>query len=222
MKKLLVFISLSYLFYIGNAFATMTSMPAANEEAKQHFLDIIQKLPEDATPIQQCNADEMRFFLQLMINNHITNELFYPTMVKVEDDGSFVDGYGNQFLLFKGNFNNTGVQQYLLLATAMQMMSNFVVGVWQVSGASMTELDFDHNVVNGVIGHGDMSSFYLHVAKPFAYISNGKTYLRFMQTPDDIELQQTNNQLQFAVCTYMWQGQSFSLVGPSQCIGGKK
>lgn len=226
MKRKVMCIATSLIFWSIGSLAQDQITEAMNTQKTEYLktFQSLQAIPEQAIPIQPCSADETRWFLQLMASNHIVNDLFYPAMVKVQPDGSFVDGYDDHYVLFKGNFNNTGTAQYLLLGTGAQTMTNSVIGVWQVSGTSMTSLNFDGNVVNGVIGNGDISSFYLHVAKPFAYIYNGKTYLRFVQGPDGDDPQSPNRYdlSQLAVCTYLWQGQSFSLVGPSNCIGGRK
>jgi hypothetical protein len=226
MEKIIT-LAILCLVWWSSASLAESAISQTNDSEKSIYIKTfhnLQKLPSQAIEIHPCSADETRWFLQLMVHNHVENDLFYPSMVKVHDDGTFVDGYNDLYTLYKGDFNNTGGQQYLLLATSLDMMTNSVIGVWQVLGSTMTKLNFDSSVVQGVIGNGDISSFYLHVAKPFAYISNGKTYLRFMQAPYGIDPERPNRYdvSQLAVCTYVWQDQKFSLIGPQKCMGGKE
>jgi hypothetical protein len=205
----------------------LCAQTSAKEKEDAYFKAFyaIQKLPENATPIAPVTKSQMEAFLQLMIKNHIKEDLFDPAEVQVNEDGHFDDEYGDEYTLYLGDFDNCGSLDYLLISTGGSMHVDTVMSAWKKSGEQLIKLDYDKDVIDGVLGgSGDMSGFYYHTAKPFAYRLLGKTYLRFMQVPEGGNPDDPNyyDASQLLVCTYFWKNHSFNLVGPQNCIGGNE
>lgn len=220
MKKIFfIFISLLLLSATGAVAAT-----SEQEQAYFKAFYAIQRLSPEATPINPATQKQTQEFLQMMVDNSIKEDLFDPATVTVNEDGHFDDEYGDEYTLYLGDFNNCGSLDYLLISTGGSMVVDTVMSAWSKSGAQLTKLDFDSDVIDGVLGgSGDMSAFYFHIAHPFAYRLNGQTFLRFMNVPEgnpnDANYYDASELL---VCTYLWKNHSFKLVGPQNCIGGNQ
>ncbi len=183
---------------------------AANTIDIDYFksLEQIQKPPIGSVPILACDIHEKKRVLDLMNKSNIKD--FED--LKLTDNGSIYDRWNERIEIYKGNFSNEGAIEYALISTGGSMHAN-TVNVYKLIAGHLVKANLDQVIVNNLIPGGDMgSSFYLHVADPFAIEKNGKTYLRFMSYPGgNMDYDKTKLRL----CTYLWQKKQFTLAGPN-------
>jgi hypothetical protein len=125
------------------------------------------------------------------------------------DRGLVINQYGEMVEIYKGDFSNEKVTQYALITTSGTMRNNDVM-ILEKQDKHLIKRNLDATIIDNLIPNGEMSDFYTHVGKPYAFIKNGKTYIRYMNIP-----YKEYDIAQLQLCTYLWEGNVITLTGPN-------
>ena len=124
--------------------------------------------------------------------------------------------YYQYYQLYLADINNTGQQKYVL-TQIMQGSGNYssLVAVYQLHQGKLIPVDVDSAIQTGLHLSSPpqfCQNWYCSLAQPFLTQHKKQVYMNF----SDI-----NNGKQI-VCTYLWQGDQFKLIGNRRgCIAGK-
>lgn len=208
MKYKLYALLVSTIFLITtvtNAQAVSVDTAVDNQTNYFQALKKIQELAPGVTAVLPCNIEQKKYFIALLTQNGLNKTSDGSPKIKMDNNGNVSDNYDEDMQIYRGDFNNQGAIEYLLITTSGSLAANTVSAVYKVVGKKLVALDFDGDVkVN--LGLRDLSRFYLFTAKPFAYIKDNKTYLRFLKVSSDY------NPAELQVCTYLWQQRYFTLI----------
>ncbi len=179
------------------------------------YLKAIQQLPAGTLPISPCNTYETKAAIAQLKHDKL-NKL---GRLSFNEEGKVTDEYGENIVVYKGDFSNEKMVEFLFLITGGGSLStDTVAGVYKRVKNRLIDLNFDNVVIKNLIPGGDMSGFYMWTAKPFLYVRNHRTYMRFMSYPGE---HTDYDKSKLLVCTYQWQGKRFKLVGvDKKCVGG--
>ena len=157
-------------------------------------------LPIGAKAIRRFNNEEMvALFLlfekeDIKLPYHIANNTLVPD-----------DGYRAK--VYKGAFSNQGVEEYLFVSEAGSGHYDTIKQVYRLENKTFKKIDFEKVIADNNLQQE--GGFYSHLAEPFAYVLEGKTYLRFMDYP----VGHTNyDPKQLHVYTYFWQGDKLTKI----------
>lgn len=187
-----IFIALVLLTFSVGALA------AQKQNVSQYFcvLKKIQQLPDNAQAINPVKTAELNRVLSLLKHQSVS----LP----------FANNSSESLQLYVGDFDNTGDKEYLFIVTGGSMNTNTVAAVFKNIRNQFRAVDFNKIVTKNLFPGSDMGpNFHLWIAKPFAYVKNGMTYLRFMDYPGshtDYDVHKLH------VTTYYWRDQSFRRV----------
>ncbi|MDR3490722.1 MAG: hypothetical protein P4M12_01605 [Gammaproteobacteria bacterium] len=208
-KYLSLFILLFSLAHIE-----ITLAQTAPNEDYFNALKEIQQLPKNATAISECSLAEEKAIVRQLDPKEV--DAIFIGKPQLHAAG-FMSNNDDNIKIYKGYFSNSGKMEYLFLAEGGGSMStDTILGVYQLSNGHLINLHFDNIVVKNILGGKDLSHFYIWMPKPFAYVQNNKTYLRYMNYPAQ---KYSYDKTKLLVCTYLWEGRNFKLVDPKNCIG---
>lgn len=167
-------------------------------------------VPGDSTAIIPLTAPQVKQVLAKFSKAQKT-QLSSNGMIKISSDGQMSATDGENIVVYQGDFSNEGKTQYLF--TALDGGSHDVdsiLGVYQLEGEKLTSINFKQVISQNLYhkSNGDLSKFYNHMAIPFAYTQNSKTYLRFAHILPKKPTQ---------ICTYIWQGKRLVSLNPDVC-----
>lgn len=206
MKKA-VYLSCALLAY------TITINALTNTESntlaiREKSFSLIPILPSGATPILKSSLNREKEILKL-ISNQDKHDLFGGEP-KVFPEG-IMDNYGDNLEVYEGDFSNQGKNEYLFLAAAGgSMNTDTIVQVYRPEQKKLIKIDIAPIIIKNIMHGADLSKFYYWMPRPIGFVKNGKTYLRFMDYyPENKPI---------LICTYLWESDKFTLVGPKQCL----
>ncbi len=175
----------------------------------------MEKVPEGAKVISACNENEIKEIVSLMKNNK--NILFVDKRVSDSDfsyrykDGelSFCYDTCRDLEIYKGDFSNDGTTKFAF-ANGFEELRMYK----RVGNHLEEDLSFGA-AIKAHVHWPDHDGYGIQYFRPnFAYIKNGKTYVRFHP---NIYNGTNYDKSILRACTYLWDGQSnkFSLTGPN-------
>lgn len=182
---------------------------AVNQSTRDYFcvLKKIQRLPAKTRAINAASSRQLQLILTQLKNQGII--LAY----KKNSEGDFVDAYNEAVNLYIGGFDNTGQKEFLFVVTRRSMNVNTIMEVYTKKNNRFVRVEFDKIVISNLFPGSDMGpNFPMWIAKPFAYIKNRATYLRFMDYPGT---HADYDSKKLTVYTYLWQGRLFKKVAQS-------
>jgi hypothetical protein len=174
----------------------------------------IQQIPKDATPISACSLEDEKAIIS-RLDPADANTIFggKPKTYKT----GITDNYGETIKVFKGDFSNSGNTEYLFMSEGGgSLATNGILDVYKLSEGHLVSLHFSDTVIKNILGDKDFSSFYMWMPDPAVFVQNNNTYIRYMGVPPNDD---AYNKAKLLVCTYLWKGGKFKLVGPKNCIG---
>ncbi len=160
---------------------------------------------QDARAVQPCDLTDKKHFLKLAQDSDLNLQ------IKMDSDNHLSSPDSDTTELYCGDFNNRGSKQYALVETAGSMHAD-TLSFYSVNAGKLVPLDLD-NAIQKSTG-SSIEDFYLLLGRPIAVIKNGKTYLRYLS----ITTGDRNDSASYELCTYYWQEDNFSLVGPNVSI----
>jgi len=209
-KHLALLIFIFTFLHFETLFADSTSHKEYFKAVKE-----IQKIPAGATPVLECNLTEEKDVIKLLDPKDL--ESIFGGKPKIYKTG-ITTHYGESVKIYKGDFSNSGNIEYLFMVEGGSLATDTVMGVYKLAEGHLINLHFDNIVIKNILGKKDLSSFYMWMPKPLAFVQNNKTYLRYMNYPTT---ENKYDRTQLLVCTYLWKGKEFKLMGASNCIGYK-
>lgn len=199
----------------------------ADSEQHESFFDVqayfaatkeLQKIPQGAQGISPCDKEELQKVVSLMKNNknikfldktdYSSDQIVY----KYKDNQLWNAGDPNAgpISIYKGNFSNDGTTKYIAVANSGEILALYKI--------VENHLEKDNSYNEAISAHvhwPDHDGYGIEASLPFfAFIKNGKTYLRYHPT---MYSRQNYDKSVLRVCTYLWDGNSnsFTLVGPN-------
>ena len=122
-------------------------------------------------------------------------------------DNTVVPDSGYQAKVYKGDFSNQGVEEYLFDSEGGSGHYDMITQVYRLENKNFKKINFEKVLADNNLQQE--GGFYSHLAKPFAYELQGKTYIRFMDYPAG----HTNyDPAQLHVYTYFWQGNKLTKI----------
>ena len=172
-------------------------------------MTISRRLLKSKNSILPCNFNEKKQVLKLLSQNkHFKDQKFDLTL---NSDGTLQDQYNDRYEIYKGDFSNEGIIEYALISTGGSGNYNDV-SVYKLINNHLVDVDLGKIISTDLLHGGDVGpDFYGHTADPFAIIKNGKTYIRFMDYPDD----QSYDKTKLLLCTYLWEKNKITLSEPN-------
>jgi hypothetical protein len=183
-------------------------------------LDQIMRPSANETPVLPCNIKEKIYVLNLLKRDKtqlkpdeskdFSNKDFSD--LKMNDHGIVSDQKNNvDYEIYKGNFSNQGIVEYALISTGGSGNYNSV-SIYQLIENHLVNAELDKTISHDLLNGGDLGpNFYGYVARPFAVVKQGVTYIRFMDFPAS----RVYDKSRLMLCTYLWKKNKISLAGPN-------
>ena len=160
----------------------------------------ITALPAGGNAVKRLSDKEMvGLFVKLKkqgieLPYHIVNDTLIPN-----------NGYRAK--VYQGDFSNQGIKEYLFDTESGSGHYDTITDVYRFSDDLFQPVNFEKVIAeNGLQREG---GFYSHLAEPFAYVLQGKTYIRFMDFP----VSHTNYDPKLLhVYIYLWKGDKFTKI----------
>jgi len=203
-NKIFNYFLYSAILFTAFVFLNCHASEITNNEPYFDALEKINALQTNQQAIPPCSENEKKELIVLLKNSKDEDLNSYAI-----DHGAIVNQYGETLEIYKGDFSNEQLTQYALISTGGTMRSNTVT-ILEKQNDLVVKRNLDTVIIENLIPDSDMSEFYMHVAKPFAFKQDGKTYIRYMNIP-----YKKYDIAQLQLCTYLWEADVIQLTGPN-------